>query len=257
MELSIITVNYNNKAGLAKTLASIEAQTCKPAQCIVIDGGSADESLAVIDRYKAMLNHSVSEPDRGVYEAMNKGIRAATAEYILFLNSGDILASAEVLQQAATYFEEKDLVYGNLLLDKGTGLPAEKVYPDTLSFSHFFINDESLPHPATFIRKSLFEKVGYYTESFKIVSDWEFWLKALFLHNASYCHIPLAVSVFDMEGMSSSQANQERITAEKKEVYSRYFSHLVEEFKGIQVLRHQSKARKLWQLAKHTLKPKY
>jgi glycosyltransferase involved in cell wall biosynthesis len=256
MQLSIITVNYNDKAGLEKTLASIQAQTLQPAQSLVIDGGSADGSAEVIARFGHLLSYRISEPDRGVYEAMNKGIRAATSEYVLFLNSGDVLAHPNVLQEVAAQFPAKDLVYGNLLLDKGRGAPEEKTYPSQLTFQHFFTNDESLPHPATFIKRSLFTTVGFYNESFKIVSDWEFWLKALFLHGASYQHIPVAVSVFDMGGMSSSPQNGARIAAEKREVYMRHFPHLVEDYKGLLMLRQQSKAHKLLLLAKSKLKLK-
>jgi glycosyltransferase involved in cell wall biosynthesis len=250
MKLSIITVNYNNGAGLKKTLESIHIQTCRPDQCIVIDGGSTDSSKEVIKQYSSMLSYWISEPDAGVYEAMNKGIKVATGEYVLFINSGDVLADANVLQQVNKSFPGKDLVYGNLLLDYGTGPHQLKKYPSSLPFGYFFYKDESLPHPSTFIKKSLFDKVGLYNENLRIVSDWEFWLKAIFLHNASYQYIPLAVSVFDMGGMSSNQANSARIALEKKEVYTTSFSHLLQEYKGIYVLRQQSKVGKLLQVLK-------
>ena len=116
-KLSIITVNKNNAEGLRKTIESVVCQTFKDFEYIVIDGASTDESVAVIETYLANVTYWVSKPDRGIYEAINKGIKVAVGEYCLFLNSGDYLSSDSILEKAFSYGFFEDIVYGDVIFE--------------------------------------------------------------------------------------------------------------------------------------------
>jgi glycosyltransferase involved in cell wall biosynthesis len=212
--ISIITINYNNAAGLEKTILSVMSQTFSDVEHIVIDGNSSDGSKDIIVKYSNRLAYSISEPDGGIYNAMNKGIRAAKGRYLLFVNSGDILQNPGSLAAVVPFITGEDLVYFDLALQLPSGVIDIKTYPDLLTFLHF--KDSSLPHPATFIKKELFDTIGYYNESLKIISDWAFFLIAVCKYNVRYKHIPQVFSTFYLDGISSDIGNRERILAEKK-----------------------------------------
>ena len=200
--LSIITINYNNNAGLIKTMQSIIGQSWKQFEYVVIDGGSSDGSKETIEQYADHISYRVSEKDKGIYNAMNKGILAAKGKYVLFLNSGDIFHDTDVLQNCLPGLaEQTDFVYGNTIFDKN-GKQAFVNYPDKLSFS-FFLSD-SLCHQSTFIKRSLFDN-SLYNEEFKIISDWEFFVLKICRENKTYQHIPVTVSIFDVSGASAQQ----------------------------------------------------
>jgi glycosyltransferase involved in cell wall biosynthesis len=173
MKLSIITVNLNNAKGLLKTIKSVYTQTYEEFEYILIDGGSEDGSINMIEKYTDKITYFTSESDNGIYEAMNKGVKKAKGEYCLFLNSGDWLVNDSVLEEAFCVFPDNiDIVYGNINVD---GLV--KKYPGYLSFNYFLF--DSLPHPASFIKKSLFNQYGGYDEGLGIVSDWKFFWNLL------------------------------------------------------------------------------
>lgn len=203
MKLSIITINYNNAEGLKKTIESVIGQTYTDVEYIVIDGGSTDESINVIAEYENKLAYWISEPDRGIYHAMNKGIAQAKGEYCQFLNSGDWLVNAEIIQKVFTHALPKEtIIYGNLL----------KVFPNGTVLRDRGITDKvtvlslwrgSINHASSFIPKSLFEKYGLYDESLKIVADWKFYLIAVGLHDQPVKYLNLDVTCFDMSGIST------------------------------------------------------
>ena len=115
-KISIISINYNNKEGLRKTVESVVNQTYKNFEYIVIDGGSTDDSTDILDEYHEKINYIVSEPDSGIYNAMNKGIKVAKGDYLLFLNSGDCLIDQFVIQKVITELNDKiSIYYGNLI----------------------------------------------------------------------------------------------------------------------------------------------
>jgi len=218
MKLSIITINLNNKDGLRKTLESVYSQTCKTFEHIIVDGGSDDGSVdtirqllvkpndAVIHDISTIQQRWISEPDTGIYNAMNKGIRMASGDYLLFLNSGDRLASVDVIEHVLPYLNnENDIVSGELELLK-SGAVVTKLFPSKVLNLNYCIN-AGLTHPNTFINRNLFSRYGYYNEQNKIVSDWEFFLIACGLHSCKYKSIPILVSCFEMDGMSSQNVD--------------------------------------------------
>lgn len=205
MKLSVITVNLNNKSGLKKTLESIISQTFKDFEFIVIDGGSIDGSLELIQQNGNKISHWVSEKDKGTYHAMNKGILAANGDYCFFLNSGDYLTGNNVFEDIFNLNLNADIVCGNVLKIRKTGkyriiVPHEK--PTLLKLCK-----HSLPHQASLIKRSLFHEIGLYNEAFKIVSDFDFFLKALVVYKKTYQKVNINYSYFNLEGISSLHAN--------------------------------------------------
>ncbi len=216
MKLSIITINYNNKQGLQKTIDSVISQTWKDYEWIIIDGGSTDGSKELIEQYQEHFAYWCSEPDKGVYNAMNKGIRKAKGEYLQFLNSGDCFHNQSVLAKIFNNNVCGDIIYGNLnyvfkdktLIDK---------YPSHLSI-HFFLC-RSIGHPASFIRSDLL-KDGY-REDFKIISDWYKFL-VWFREGRTFYYVNDVISDFDTTGMSS--INIDIIKKEKEIAFNELFS---------------------------------
>ncbi len=200
MKLSIITINLNNLTGLRKTIQSVVNQSFKDYEYIIIDGGSTDGSVDVIRQFEDKIAYWVSEPDMGIYNAMNKGIQKASSEYCMFLNSGDILSDSHILDNCFSNRFKEDIIYGNIIFDDKGILKVYKL-PSELSFYHFF--DNSIAHPCTFIKRELFNKIGLYNENFKIVSDWEFFLKAIFLHKCSLLYLNIEIVLFNCEGITS------------------------------------------------------
>jgi glycosyltransferase involved in cell wall biosynthesis len=217
MKLSIITINYNNLEGLKKTVASVIHQTWKEFQYIIIDGGSIDGSAVYIESQRDKIDYWVSEPDNGIYNAMNKGIKVATGDYLLFLNSGDDLTDLKALGENHSHLKEKDIIYFNINV-VGDNTFFIKRCPEILTFS--FLYRDTLPHQSTFIKKTLFEDIGYYDEKLKIASDWKFFILALMSQSATYKHIDAVISNYYLDGISST----EDFSNERKEVLSSFFS---------------------------------
>ncbi len=197
--ISIITINLNNVKGLIKTVNSISTQNQLKFDFILIDGKSKDGSVEYLINYN-FIKKIISEEDKGIYDAMNKGIKLAASDYLLFLNSGDSFFENSSFSNLSNNIGNADLIYGNIL-DCGQNPSNVVSYPDILSLNYMLCG--GLPHQATVIRKSLFEKVGYYQESYKIISDWVFFMEALFYHNATYKYIPHVISVYEGGGLSS------------------------------------------------------
>ncbi len=200
--ISIITINLNNASGLEASVKSVIHQTFKNFEFIIIDGASKDESLKVIDAYKIHFAYTISEKDNGIYEAMNKGIRAAKGNYLLFLNSGDCLIDEQVLMKMSPYLNDLDIISGDIKIEDKLGHIRDCSSHEQISLD-FFLNI-SLYHQATFISKKLFYNFGFYNEGFKLVGDYEFFIRVFFKHNASYLHIPFFIAFFKEDGMSNN-----------------------------------------------------
>ena len=224
--MTIITINLNNAAGLQKTIDSVFEQSLKDLEYIIIDGGSIDGSNDLIKANANKINYWISEKDTGVYNAMNKGIAKATGEYLLFLNSGDYLIDKNILAEVTKELDGTDIVYGNVFLIESAAISWTGVYPGKLSFQHFV--DGSLPHPSSFIKKTVFDKVGYYDESLKIVADWKFFINAICRFNVTYKHINKVISVFYLDGLSSLAANQALMQEEKRAVFLSEYPAFIE-----------------------------
>jgi glycosyltransferase involved in cell wall biosynthesis len=215
-KLSIITINFNNKAGLIKTTQSVFEQTFTDYEYLLIDGGSTDGSKEYIELHKGKFSYAVSEPDKGIYNAMNKGILQAKGEYLQFLNSGDWLADSSVLEKVFDKLPDCDMVYGNML----KVIPGGKTVNDkgppggNISFQTFYT--WNINHSPSFIKAVLFTKYGLYDEQLKIASDWKFFLIAFGLNSSYILYKNIEVAYFDMTGISNVQ--KDLLRAEKKKV---------------------------------------
>ncbi|WP_051269886.1 glycosyltransferase family 2 protein [Flavobacterium suncheonense] len=220
--LSVITINYNDAKGLKKTMDSVVRQTWKGFEYLVIDGGSTDESPALIEAYQSDIAYSVSEKDNGIYNAMNKGIKAAKGKYLLFLNSGDYLVADTVFENVFSSFtSDADFICGNLYYEQA-GKAVVKEHPEQMTFSYLVAR--TVYHPSTFIKRALFDQYGLYNENNKIVSDWEFFFKALGLNGASYKKLSQTITHFDMNGISS--VHGEKVQEEKLRVFKNYLPYV-------------------------------
>lgn len=210
MKLSIITVNLNNCNGLRRTIDSVVSQTFTDFEWVVIDGGSTDCSRELIEQYKDHFAYWCSEPDNGIYNAMNKGIVHANGEWLLFLNSGDWLAEKNVLSEVFNSPISGDIIYGNIYqICDGKIIPIK--YSPDLSFSTLFFT--TIAHQSAFIRKELlFEKK--YDEHFRIVSDWKFFIECS-LNRCVFTHKDIFVSYYDDNGVSS--LNRDLVLNERAE----------------------------------------
>ena len=266
MKLSIITINYNDAEGLRKTLASVAAQTYPNIEHIIVDGGSTDGSVEVLETYKptpspflkegeidASLKSCaegskedyphqnpahkviwVSEKDKGIYNAMNKGIKMATGEYIEILNSGDILAAPDVTermfqamgngqwaidnennrQSPIANGPQIPIFYGNMTKVNAAGQVVGKSGYTEYSLRQFY--QSTLNHDCAYIRKDLFEEYGLYDENLKIVSDWKWYLQAIGLGRVKPVYVDIDVTIFDDGGISETQLD--RRAAERRQV---------------------------------------
>ena len=227
--LSIITINRNNTIGLEKTMQSVLSQTCTDFEYIVVDGASTDGSVDVIhslaDGFDDRLKW-VSDPDSGIYNAMNKGIRMASGEYIQILNSGDSLASGDVTERMLAELERQGkpaILYGNMV----------KCFPDGHQVvDKCFAGQEitmlgmftgTLNHNPAYIRRDLFDKYGYYDESLKICSDWKWYIQAIVLGGEVPAYVDLNVTYFDMTGVSETTGSREKIKVERRKVLAELF----------------------------------
>lgn len=208
MKISIITINYNNAVGLQKTIKSVVAQTSSDIEYIVIDGGSTDGSVGVIEEYKSHIAYWVSEVDRGIYHAMNKGIERATGTYCQFLNSGDWLVAPETTCQMLSAVDGSPIAYGNLLKRWTNGKIYRNKYTDANSLFNYYSG--TLNHASAYIRRDLFTKYGLYDESLKIVADWKFYLLTIGMHGEPVQYINIDVANFDMGGISNQQSALEK-----------------------------------------------
>lgn len=213
--LSIVTVNLNNSFGLQETIDSVVGQTFVDYEWIVIDGGSTDGSLQLIEHSSEHFSYWVSEPDNGIYSAMNKGIAVSRGEWILFLNSGDTFCNDSVLENVFAKKHSADILYGDVILMDNNIIKGKEIYPEPLPFSQLYW--KSICHNSTFIRRALF-KGKKYNENNKIVSDWEFFMEKS-LENVPFEHLAMDVCSYDTSGVSSKDRG--RVLDERSQVINR------------------------------------
>ena len=208
--LSIITINRDNASGLEETIKSVLAQDCGDYEYIVVDGASTDCSVEVIERMAPEFGERlkwISEPDKGIYNAMNKGIKMASGQYIQILNSGDILASNDVISRMLSELIRNgnpSIIYGNEIKQYPDGrMVVDKGFAGRdISFLGLFRG--SLNHDSAFVRAVLFEKYGYYDESLKIVSDWKWFLQVIVLGEEKPVYTDIDITIDDMTGISET-----------------------------------------------------
>jgi glycosyltransferase involved in cell wall biosynthesis len=222
MDLSIITINRNNAAGLKKTIQSVVTQTFTDFEYIIIDGASDDGSVELIKSFAGKISYWESKPDTGIYNAINKGIKKAQGEFCLFLNSGDCLLEPVTLENAFAEVDNKsDIYYSNLRKSNGS---YTKI-PETVTISYLISG--TMNHQNMLIRRQLFIQHGFYNESFHILADTEFYLNEFWKHNSKFTHLHTDISLYDAHGISTTYSAA-LMDAERKILFNNVFGELGE-----------------------------
>ncbi len=222
MKISVITINYNDREGLAKTMESVLSQTARLGvdyEYIVVDGGSSDGSAEVMAQYADKLAYGVSEPDGGIFNAMNKGIKAASGDYLNFMNAGDYFAAPDVLERVVKKLDGKDFYIGHQQNLK----PHAHLIKAPRRISACSLVVQPLPHQATFIRSALL-KVRGYNEQFKVIADWEQMVVEFLVNNRTYERLDFVVACFDTTGLSARAGHDGRYEEERQRMLRETFS---------------------------------
>jgi len=249
-KISIITVNYNNKAGLQKTVESVISQDNQHFEFIIIDGDSTDGSKEIIKEHASKFTYWCSEPDQGIYNAMNKGIRQSSGRYLLFLNSGDWLHNNQVIERVnALMNDNHQIYYGDIVYHEAAEFKTV-TFPDKLTFSFFY--KQNISHQAAFIERSLFYTSFFYNEKYKIVSDWELFTYAVCKQNASYKHLDLIVTDYDGSGISSVSSNHEIQRLEREQSLQKHFPAFIDDYEFVPELK-QKKVKLFFHIKRHPI----
>lgn len=254
MKISIVTINYNNAEGLRRTLESVAAQTYREIEHVIVDGASTDNSVEIIKDYvrrfeigDLRLENVIwsSEKDNGIYNAMNKGVKKATGDYVFILNSGDALAAPNVIERmvaalndASSMLNESlhsmsrehsslndggiDILLGNIIHVYADGKSKkiddrcidDRLTPHVMDVSMLTFYSGTVPHDAAFVKRELFAQYGYFDEKMKICADWKLYLDMIALGGVQPWYVNIDVVLFDMSGISNT--NNELRLAERR-----------------------------------------
>lgn len=247
MKLSIVTVCYNAAATITDTITSVRQQQHEPIEYIVVDGKSTDGTVQVIRANESKIDRWISEPDKGIYDAMNKGIAMATGDVVGILNSDDFYSSHDVINQVMKEFEDPDVdaVFGDLVFVDPSNLTrvvrkysAKNWTPKKLAWGFM------PPHPTFFVRRKFYGSLGLYKTDYRISSDYELIIRFLLVNKLRYKYLPLQMVTMRKGGVSSRNVksnfilNEEIIRACRENgvftnrlmVYSKYFKKVTELF---------------------------
>lgn len=204
MKISIITVCYNSSETIEETIKSVQAQTYENIEYIIVDGNSKDKTLELVQRYPAVVTKWVSEPDKGLYDAMNKGIAMATGDYIGILNSDDTFFEPETIQKVVDFLVENkvEACTGDIVQHKNGRIirrySSKKWSPAKLKIGFM------PPHPSIFFKKELFGSFGAYVLGYKIASDYELIIRYFLKHKISWKYSGITTTSMAIGGASSS-----------------------------------------------------
>jgi glycosyltransferase involved in cell wall biosynthesis len=202
-KITVVTVCYNTVHSIEKTILSVINQTYPNIEYIIIDGGSTDGTVEIIKKYSDKIAYWVSELDGGIYDAMNKGIKAATGEWINFMNAGDWFLSENVLSDLRKNLSDDiKILRGNIIrIYDNFKVKSEGITSQEPSFMDMI----SVPfhHQACLINLELFHKFGLYSTHYKLCSDWKFFFDCIILHHIKTKYIDYSVAAFRMDGISS------------------------------------------------------
>ncbi len=197
MKVSIITATYNSSLTILDCVKSINDQTYANIEHIIIDGLSSDNTLSLLKSVPSRITKIVAEPDNGIYDAMNKGILSSTGDIVAILNSDDIYASNDVVETIVKQFQNNKklgILYGDLHYVKKDNIEIViRKWKSMNYYNHFFEDGNVPPHPSTFIKRNIYEKVGVFNLKFKLAADYEFMLRAFKLTELEISYIPLLI----------------------------------------------------------------
>lgn len=211
MKISLITVTFNSGKTLSTTLDSVLNQSNPNIEYIIVDGASKDDTLSIIKQFEPQFNGKLkwmSEPDKGLYDAMNKGIRMATGEVIGILNSDDFFTTNKILQQVADAFEADkslDAVYGDVHFVNPDNLDKCVRYYSSKIFKRHLMKIGLMPaHPTFYLKRSCFEQYGLYKTDYKIAADFEFLLRVIYKAGIQTKYLPIDMVTMRTGGASTS-----------------------------------------------------
>ena len=180
MKISIITSVYNNKDTIEDAIKSVLNQTYKNIEYIVIDGASTDGTIDIVKKYQDKISKFISEPDNGIYDGLNKGIKLATGDVIAFLHSDDIYASNDIIEYIVNNFDDNDAIYGDLVYTSKSDTTKVLRYWKSKNFNKSLLKKGWMPaHPTFFVKKEIYDKYGCFDTSFRIAADYDFMLRVL------------------------------------------------------------------------------
>lgn len=221
-KVTIITATLNSEKYLEQTILSVLNQTYENIEYIIVDGGSEDRTLEIVEKYENAISKVISESDNGIYDAFNKGIKLATGDIIYFLNSDDYLYNNKVIEMITNVFNEnseKNIVYGNVLSidDEFKYINGKKL---TLND---FKSGQMAPHQGVFVKKHLFEKYGLFETSYTIVADYDFLIKCFKDNKEQALYINETIAFFRLSGQGSDFNNLGLFNEMKKKVIEQHF----------------------------------
>lgn len=206
MKITIITVVLNRAETIRDTIESVLNQTYKNIEYIIVDGKSSDGTMSVVNEYKDKISTIVSEKDEGMYSAINKGIKLATGDVVGLIHSDDFYLDDYVIQRVVDEFMSKkvDSVFADLLYIKDENLDKVLRYYSAKNFTREKLTYGIMPpHPTFFVKKEIYEKYGYYEVDYKIASDYEMFVRLLYINKISYAYIHLPIIKMRVGGVSS------------------------------------------------------
>lgn len=225
-KISIITVCFNEEDTVEKTLLSIINQSYQNIEMVVIDGGSTDGTVDIIKKHQDKIAYFVSEPDSGLYNAMNKGIDAATGDFLYFLNANDTLFDKSTIEKIATCIDKNPdarFIFGDVRYIKPNGdFFMDMIEYDNQEKNLLFIK-QNICHQAVFYDKTLFEEFGKYSEKLKIHSDTKFNIECLSVHKVKTVYVPMIIANFVWGGASSCPQNKKIVENELSTLLKKYF----------------------------------
>lgn len=241
-KLSVVTINLNNAFGLEQTLNNIRIQKkLNDFQYIIIDGSSTDTSLILIKQNLDIIDIWISEKDYGIYDAMNKGIKLSSGDYIIFINSGDFFYTKNSLLEFYKNYNRADILYGDVFKPKSIYQKHDEIkkIPEELNFNFFF--NDTLPHQSCFIKRSLFTEYGLYDTNVKITADWLFFILTICKYDRTYLHIKETIAHYDTTGFSSDPNLIDIHHKERNLILNTYFPCFIDNYNELNKLQYYSK----------------
>lgn len=247
MKVSLITVSFNSAATIKDTINSIRSQDFPDIEYLVVDGNSKDETVQIIKSLERKIDKWISEPDKGIYDAMNKAIKMATGEVVGILNSDDFYSANNIISQVAAAFSDStiDAVFGDLIFVDPTDLKKiVRTYSSAKWSPNKFARGFMPAHPTFFVRRKYYEQIGLFKTDYKIAADYELLIRFLYVHKLKYKYLPINMVTMRKGGVSSNGirsniilnneiirgCRENGISTNVFKVYPKYFVKLFELF---------------------------
>lgn len=228
MKISLITVTYNSEATIRATIESVLQQDYCNIEHIIVDGLSQDQTLHILSDYPS-IKKIISEPDTGIYEAMNKGLQIATGDIIGILNSDDFYVDNKIITIIADYFKENraiQAVYANLVyVDRHNTDIIKRIWEAGQFNKQQFLNGWTLPHPTFFVQKAVYDRYGHYNTTLKIAADYELILRFLYKFNIKVAYLPITIVKMRVGGASNGSLKK-RLLVHQEDKLAWSINHL-------------------------------